>query len=221
VSRRSLIKIDPELPFEEAALFGCAVLTGVGAVVNTAQVRAGASVAVVGLGGVGLASVLGARAAGARHVIAVDLADDKLELAKSLGATHTFNAASPDTADGIKEATSGGVDYAIEMAGSVKAFDLAYRITRRGGTTVTAGLPSPTATWPMSPVNLVAEERTIKGSYIGTCVPSRDLPRFIDLYRQGRMPVNRLMSGKLALDEINKGFDLLHEGKAVRQVVVF
>jgi alcohol dehydrogenase len=221
VSRRSLIKIDPELPFEEAALFGCAVLTGVGAVVNTAQVRAGASVAVVGLGGVGLASVLGARAAGARHVIAVDLAADKLELARSLGATHTFNAASPDTADGIKEATSGGVDYAIEMAGSVKAFDLAYRITRRGGTTVTAGLPSPTATWPMSPVNLVAEERTIKGSYIGTCVPSRDLPRFIDLYRQGRMPVNRLMSGKLALDEINKGFDLLHEGKAVRQVVVF
>ena len=98
-------------------------------------------------------------------------------------------------------------------------------LSASGGTTPytfsATGLPPPTATWPMSPVNLVAEERTIKGSYIGTCVPSRDLPRFIDLYRQGRMPVNRLMSGKLALDEINKGFDLLHEGKAVRQVVVF
>ena len=221
VSRRSVVKIDPELPFDEAALFGCAVLTGVGAVVNTGQVKAGASVAVIGLGGVGLASVLGARAAGARHIIAVDLSDAKLDLAKSLGATHAFNAGNPDCQEQIRTLTSGGVEFAFELAGSVRALDLAYRITRRGGTTVTAGLPPPTATFALPPVNLVAEERTVKGSYIGTCVPSRDIPRYIELYRQGRLPVDRLMSGRLKLEDINLGFDLLHEGKAVRQVVVF
>jgi alcohol dehydrogenase len=220
VSRNSAIRIDPELPLTEAALFGCAVLTGVGAVVNTAQVRAGSTVAVVGLGGVGLASVLGAVAAGARQVIAADLSDDKLVLAKSLGATHVFNAGAADAAEAIRQASHGGVDFAIEMAGSTRAFDLAYKITRRGGTTVTAGLPPPSATWPMPPVNLVAEERTIKGSYIGTCVPLRDLPRYVELYRGGRLPVNKLMTGTLALDDINRGFDLLHEGKAVRQVIV-
>jgi alcohol dehydrogenase len=221
VSRRSLVKIDRELPLEEAALFGCAVLTGVGAVVNTAQVRVGASVAVIGMGGVGLASLLGALAAGARHVIAVDLSDAKLDLAKSLGATHAFNAGNADCQEQIRELTSGGVEYAFELAGSVRALDLAYRITRRGGTTVTAGLPPPTATFALPAVNLVAEERTLKGSYIGTCVPSRDIPRYIELYRQGRLPVDRLMSGTLKLEDINRGFDLLHEGKAVRQVIVF
>jgi len=221
VSRYSAVKVDSSLPLDEAALFGCAVLTGVGAVVNTAQVRAGSSVAVVGLGGVGLASVLGAVASGARSVVAVDLSAEKLALAKELGATHTFNAAEADLVDKVKAATKGGVDYAIEMAGSTRAFETAYRITRRGGTTVTAGLPPPTATWGMPSTNLVAEERTIKGSYIGTCVPSRDLPRYIELYQMGKLPVNRLMTGKLKLDQINEGFDLLHEGKAVRQVVTF
>jgi alcohol dehydrogenase len=190
-------------------------------VVNTAQVRAGSSVAVVGLGGVGLASLLGAVASGARHVVAVDLSADKLELAASLGATHTFEAGDPDVVAKVKEATKGGVDFAIEMAGSTKAFEAAYRMTRRGGMTVTAGLPHPNATWPMPVTNLVAEERTIKGSYIGTCVPSRDLPRYIELYRRGKLPVNRLMTRKLPLEQINEGFDLLAEGKAVRQVLTF
>ena len=221
VSRRSVVRITRDLPFDEAALFGCAVLTGVGAVVNTAQVRAGATVAVVGLGGVGLASVLGAVAAGARQVIAVDLSEDKLALAKTLGATHTFNAGAADAIEAIRQASSGGVEYAIEMAGSVRAFELAYKVTRRGGVTVTAGLPNPSSLWSMAPVQLVAEERTIKGSYVGTCVPSRDVPRYIDLYQQGRLPVDRLKTGTLPLEDINRGFDLLHEGKAVRQVVVF
>ena len=221
VSRHSVVKVDPDLPLEEAALFGCAVLTGVGAVVNTGQVRAGSSVAVVGLGGVGLASLLGAVASGARHVVAVDVSDEKLKLAKELGATHTFNGTAADIVEQVKAATKGGVDYAVEMAGSTRAFETAYRITRRGGTTITAGLPPPSASWAMPSTNLVAEERTIKGSYIGTCVPSRDLPRFIDLYKQGRLPVNRLMTHRLKLDEINEGFDRLHEGKAVRQVITF
>jgi alcohol dehydrogenase len=221
VSRRSLVKIDKALPMAEAALFGCAVMTGVGAVVNTAQVRAGASTAVIGLGGVGLASVLGAKAAGARQIVAVDLSDEKLELAKSLGATHTFNASAPDAVEKIREATSGGVEYAFELAGSARALESAYKITRRGGTTVTAGLPPPTATMPLSPLNLVAEERTLKGSYIGTCVPSRDIPRYVALYQQGKLAVDRLMTGTLKLEQINEGFDLLHEGKAVRQVILF
>jgi alcohol dehydrogenase len=221
VSRRSLVKIDKELPLEEAALFGCAVLTGVGAVINTARVAAGSSVAVVGLGGVGLSSLLGAIAAGARRVVAVDLSDDKLGLARQLGATDTFNPKSPDAIDSIKSATAGGVEFAFEMAGSVRAMDLAYKITRRGGTTVTAGLPPPDQNFALPQVNLVAEERTVKGSYIGTCVPGRDLPRYIELYRRGRLPVDRLMSGRLKLDDINVGFDRLREGQAVRQVVVF
>jgi alcohol dehydrogenase len=221
VSRRSLVKIDRELPLEEAALFGCAVLTGVGAVINTARVPAGSSIAVVGLGGVGLSSLLGAAAAGARRIVAVDLSDDKLGLARQLGATDTFNPKSPDAIDGIKSATGGGVEFAFEMAGSVRAMDLAYKITRRGGTTVTAGLPPPDQNFALPQVNLVAEERTVKGSYIGTCVPARDLPRYIELYRRGKLPVDRLMSGRLKLDEINIGFDRLREGQAVRQVVVF
>jgi alcohol dehydrogenase len=220
VSRRSLVKIDPDLPLDEAALFGCAVMTGVGAVINTAKIAAGSSVAVIGLGGVGLSSLLGAVAAGARRVVAVDLSDDKLGLARQLGATDTFNAGSADAANEVREATGGGVEYAFEMAGSVRAMDLAYKITRRGGTTVTAGLPPPTHTFNIPQVNLVAEERTVKGSYIGTCVPTRDIPRYIELYRRGKLPVDRLMSDHLKLEDINLGFDRLHDGKAVRQIVV-
>jgi Zn-dependent alcohol dehydrogenase len=220
VSRRSVVKVDSDLPFEEAALFGCAVLTGVGAVVNTAGVKAGSAVAVVGLGGVGLAALLGAVAAGARELVAVDLSEDRLAFAGEIGATMTVNATDAEAADRIRTATGGGVDYAFEMAGSTTALDLAYRITRRGGVTVTAGLPPPTATMPLAPVTLVGEERTLKGSYIGTAVPARDIPRYIALYRRGRLQVDRLKSGTLPLEEINEGFDQLHEGKAIRQVVL-
>jgi len=220
VSRRSLVKIDPDLPLDEAALFGCAVLTGVGAVVNTAKVSPGSTVAVVGLGGVGLASVLGAGAAGASRIVAVGLTNNKLQVAKELGATDTFNASSEGVIEQIRAATSGGVDFAFELAGAVKALELAYKITRRGGTTVTAGLPPPDHNFTIPHVNLVAEERTVKGSYLGTCVPVRDLPRYIALYKRGRLPVNRLLTGHLKLDQINEGFDRLNEGKAIRQVVV-
>jgi len=221
VSRHSVVKIDPAVPLHEAALFGCAVLTGVGAVVNTAKVQVGASVAVIGLGGVGLAALIGAHAAGARQIIAIDLADDKLEQARALGATHTVNAGQADALEQIRALSGGGVEFAFEFAGSVRALELAYKITRRGGTTVTAGLPPAAALFPLPAVSLVAEERTLKGSYIGTCVPSRDIPRYIELYKQGRLPVDKLLTGRLKLDDINHGFDLLHEGKAIRQVVEF
>ena len=220
VSQRSLVRIDKDLPLEEAALFGCAVLTGVGAALNTAQVRPGQSVAVVGLGGVGLAAVMGANAAGAARIVAVDLSDDKLSLARELGATDVLN--SRDTG-AVAEfvANGGGCDIAIEMAGSIAALETALALTRRGGTTVTAGLPPPNATLPLNIVALVAEERTIKGSYIGSCVPVRDVPRYIDLYRSGRLPVDRLLSGRLPLERINEGFDALADGTAVRQLIRF
>jgi alcohol dehydrogenase len=221
VSRHSLVRIDKDVPLVDAALFGCAVLTGMGAVINTARISAGASVAVIGLGGVGLAALLGAHAAGARQIIAVDLSDEKLAHAIELGATHAVNASDPDAREKIRRLSGAGVEYAFEFAGSTRALDLAYAITARGGTTVTAGLPPPSATFALSPVSLVAEERTLKGSYIGTCVPSRDIPRYLSLYRQGRLPVNRLLSGTLPLDDINQAFDQLHSGQAIRLVVVF
>ena len=221
VSRRSLVRVDDELDFAHAALFGCAVLTGVGAVVNTAAVRAGQSVAVVGLGGVGLASVLGALASGASPVVAVDLSEDKLALARSLGPVLTVNAADPDAGDQVRALTGGGADFVFEMAGSARALEAAWKMTRRGGTTVTAGLPPPEAALAVNIVSLVAEERTLKGSYIGTCVPSRDIPRYADLFRQGRLPVDKLMSGRIALEDINAGFDRLADGEVVRLVVEF
>ena len=220
VSRRSLIKIDQSLPLDEAALFGCAVLTGTGAVVNTAGVPPGATVAVVGLGGVGLNALLGAQLVGARRIVAIDIHDDKLALARQLGATDTFDASDPDCVEQVREATGGGLEYAFEMAGSVQAMDTAYRVTKRGGTTVTAGLSHPDHKFEVQHVNLVAEERTVKGSYIGSCVPLRDIPRFIALYQQGRLPVDRLMSDRIGFQDLNAAFDRLASGHTVRQILM-
>jgi len=221
VSRHSAIRIDRDIPFTHAALFGCAVLTGVGAVVNTCRVQPGQTVAVVGLGGVGLAAVLGAVASGAERIVAVDLSPEKLRIALSLGATHAFNASDPDVVEQIREATTGGVDHALEMAGAVKAFDLAYRITRRGGTTATAGLANPSSQFAIPAVSLVAEERRVLGSYLGSCVPSRDIPRFVGLFRRGKLPVDRLLSSTGPLEEINEAFDRLQAGEVIRHVIDF
>jgi Zn-dependent alcohol dehydrogenase len=220
VSERSLVRVDPELPLDVAALFGCAVLTGVGAVINTANVRLGQTVAVFGLGGVGLAALLGAVASGASEVVAVDRVPQKLELARELGATHVVEAG-PDVVAEVRDATGGGVDHAIETVGSEVVLAQAYGATRRGGTTVTVGLPHPERMLSIPAVSLVAEERTLKGSYLGSCVPARDIPRFIALHRAGRLPVERLLTHRLAPDEINAGFDRLARGEAVRQIVSF
>lgn len=221
MSRNSLVKVDKSLPLDQAALFGCAVMTGVGAVVNTGQVSPGSTVAVIGLGGVGLNALLGAKVSGAREIIAIDLQDSKLQLARQLGATQAFNAGDARCVDAVREATKGGVDFAFEMAGSVKAMDVAYRVTRRGGTTVSAGLSHPQHDFALKHVTLVAEERCIKGSYVGSCVPLRDIPRYIALYQQGLLPVDRLMSGTIGLDDINRGFDELAQGSVIRQMITF
>lgn len=222
VSRHSVVRVDaPDVPFAELALFGCAVQTGVGAIINTCRVQPGQSVAIVGLGGVGLAALLGAVAVGATEIIAIDLSQEKLAIARSLGATRTYNASGENVIEEVRKDTGGGVDHAVEVAGAAPAFDLAYRITRRGGQTVSAGLASPTAEFRIPAVNVVADERTVKGSYMGSCVPQRDIPRFISLYRAGKLPVDRLLTDVLSLDDINEGFDRLDCGEAIRQVVLF
>ncbi|MEK9993219.1 MAG: zinc-dependent alcohol dehydrogenase family protein [Hydrogenophilales bacterium] len=221
VNRGTVVKVDKDLPFEEAALFGCAVLTGVGAALNTAKIHAGASVAVVGLGGVGLNALLGAKVAGATKIVAIDMNEDKFDIATELGATSTQKATNPNVIDNVKEYTNGGVDYALEMAGSVKAMELAYRITKRGGTTVTAGLPHPDHRWELQHTNLTAEERTVKGSYMGSCIPNRDVKKYIELYKSGLLNVNKLLSSKIKLEEINEAFDKLDAGKTIRQIITF
>lgn len=220
-AQESLVKIDASLPLAEAALFGCAVLTGVGAVVNTAQVAPGTSVAVFGMGGVGLSAIMGARAVGAYPIVAVDLLDDKLKLAREVGATHTVNVAQEDPIAAIREVTSGGADYAFESVGSESVLIQAYESTRRGGTTITVGLPAPGKMFTVPAVSIAMEERTIKGSFMGSSVPRRDIPRYIGLYQAGILPVDKLHTHTLRLDEINAGFDRLAQGQAVRQIIKF
>jgi Zn-dependent alcohol dehydrogenase len=220
VSARSAVRIDHDLVPEIAALFGCAVMTGVGAVVNTAKVSAGESVAIFGLGGVGLAALLGAHASGANPLIAIDVAAHKFELARDLGATHCVDAGDGDAIDRVRKISRGGVQFAIESVGSERVLAQAYAATRRGGTTVTVGLPSPDRMLSVPALSLVTEERTIKGSYMGSAVPSRDVPRFIALYRAGHLPVDRMLTHRLQLDEINTGFDRLVRAETIRQVVL-
>jgi alcohol dehydrogenase len=219
LAANSLVRVPADLPFPEAALFGCAVITGVGAVVNTAAMPRGASVAVVGLGGVGLASLLAARMLEATHIVAIDMNEAKLATALELGATAAVNAADADASERVRDLTHGGVAFAFEMAGAARALELAYRVTRRGGTTVSAGLSHPDQRMSLPHLSLVAEERTIKGSYLGSCVPARDIPLYIEWYRAGKLPVNRLLSERIRLVDINAAFDRLAAGASIRQVI--
>lgn len=221
VAEGSCVKIDKDIPLDRAALLGCAVLTGVGAVLNSGGLRPGQSCAVVGLGGVGLAALLGAVAAGAGTLIAVDLAQDKRDLALTLGAHHAIDPTAPDAAEAVRALTNGGVDLAVEVAGAVPALKFAYDITRRGGTTVTAGLPNPAAELNIPAVSLTAGEKTLKGSYVGSCVPRRDIPRFAKMMMQGQLPIERLMTHVIGLEDLNEGFDRLASGQAIRQIVQF
>jgi alcohol dehydrogenase len=219
VSQNALIKIPDDMPLEDATIFGCAVVTGVGAVLNTAQVPPGSRMAVVGLGGVGMNALMAGVVAGAERIVAVDLNSDKLKLARELGATDVFLAGNADVVQEIQDATDGGLDYVIETAGAIPAMNLAYAIAARGGTVVSAGLPATTATFAFPHSALVTDEKTIRGSYMGSCVPKRDIPRFIGMYRRGRLPVGKLRSGYVTFEEINEGFDRLADGVVLRQVL--
>ena len=216
VDQSSLVKVTKNLPLEDAALFSCAVITGVGAVMNTAAVPKGASVAIVGLGGTGLAALLGAKAAGASTIGGFDLLPDKREKAIELGANEAFD----PLEEGIVERV-GGFDYVFECVGNVQAMEFSYAITRMGGTTVSSGLSHPDKKFSIQHVNLVAQEKTIKGSYLGSCVVERDIPHFIELFRNGELPVDKLISRRIGLDDLNEAFDRLSDGSEVRQVIVF
>ena len=220
-ARESLVKIDRGVPLEMAALFGCAVLTGVGAVTNTAKVAPGQSVAVFGLGGVGLSAVMGAKLAGASPIIAVDPLPAKFDLARRLGAHHTLNPTEGDVVARIAELTDGGVEFAFEAVGSAAVLATGYAAVRRGGTAVSVGLPHPEQQVSIPAVTLAAQEKTLRGSYMGSAVPSRDIPRFIDLYRRGLLPVDALLSPSITLEDVNVGFDRLSDGTAIRQLIHF
>ena len=220
-SADSLVKIDPTVPFDIAALFGCAVITGVGAVINTAQLRLGDSILVIGLGGVGLSAILGARAAGASKIIGADLNPAKREAALALGAHEVLDASSPEAITTLMDITNGGVDVAAEFAGAIPALEFAFQATKRGGTTVTAALPHPDARLSLSPVVLVGQEKCLKGSYLGSCVPLRDIPAYLKLYQSGRLPVDQLITHRLSLEDINEGFERLAAGDAIRQIILF
>jgi len=221
VSRKSAVRIDKKLPYEIAALFGCAVMTGVGAVINTAKLLLGQTVLITGLGGVGFAALLGALAGGASRIIAADVNQDKLKKALELGAHDTINTSSENALEHVRDLTNGGVDIGLEFAGVIQALEFTYNATARGGKTVTAGLPHPSKMMQIAPVKLVAEERTLQGSYIGSCIPARDIPAYIALYQSGRLPVEKLMTHKLGLSEINMGFERLAKGEAIRQIITF
>ena len=218
VAAQSLVRIPADLPFVEASLFGCAVMCGTGTALNSTDIRPGDSVAVFGLGGVGLAAVMGAALAGATRIFAVDSGEEKFALAKSLGATACLPAAG--AAARLRE-LCGGADHAIECTGTVAGFELALDATRRGGTTCSTSLPHAGQSFSFPLSRLVAEARSIRGSYIGSCVPGRDIPAYVDLYRQGRLPVDKLVTRCLPLEDINAAFDALADAAVVRQVICF
>lgn len=220
VDRGSVVVIDKSFPLDRAALLGCGVMTGVGAVMNTARVRAGESVAVIGLGGVGSSALLGARLSGAGTIIGIDLDDSKFDRAMALGATHVVSARDPDCIAAVRELSGGGVHFAFEFAGAVPAMRTAFGIVRRGGTVVMAGLPKAGSEAGFDPGILVREEKSIRGSFMGSCVPVRDIPRFIALEQAGRLPIGNLIDRFIGFGELNAGFDLLESGKVLRQVLV-
>ncbi len=220
-AQESLIKIEKTIPLEKAALFGCAILTGVGAVMNTARVAPGEPVVIFGLGGVGLSALMGAKLVGAWPIVVVDTLPAKFELARSLGADFVVNASETDPVAAVRDLTGGGAEYAFEVVGSARVLAQAYEATRRGGKTVSVGLPHPNQQLSIQAVSLVAQEKSLLGSYMGSAVPRRDVPRLINLYLAGKLPVDELLSQTIPLDDINAGFDRLAQGATVRQLIQF
>lgn len=219
VNRRSVVPVDNDIPPVAAAVLGCAVLTGGGAVLNAGKPAQGQDVIIVGLGGVGMAALLtavslAAESNGPGEVIGIDANPDKLKLARELGATSGY---SPE------EAAELGIraPVVIEAAGHPKAFETAVAATAVGGTTVTVGLPSPDARSSIAPLGLTAEARTIIGSYLGSAVPEHDIPVYAKMWREGRLPVEQLASATIRLQDINQALDDLADGKAVRQIILF
>lgn len=221
VPEQGVVPIPEDVPMEVAALVGCAVMTGVGAVMNTARVPPGAAVLVVGAGGVGLNCVMGAALVGAHPIIVADLVDAKLETAMDFGATHAVNARTHDLVEGVRELTSGeGVDFSFEAIGSPKAMAQTFQALRRGGVATAVGIAPAGSELSISAGELVYQEKTLKGSYYGSTRPQADMPRLLQLYRSGKLPIDRLISRRYPLDQVNEAYDALLAGEVARSVLI-
>jgi S-(hydroxymethyl)glutathione dehydrogenase/alcohol dehydrogenase len=220
VPAQTAIPVDPSLPLAELALMGCAVMTGVGAALNTARVRPGDTVAVVGCGGVGLNVVQGARIGGASTIIAVDVVPAKLELARELGATHTVDPSGGDAVEAVRELSGGGVDYAFEAIGRPQTIELALGLAGRGGHAILVGMAPPDARIPLDALTLTLEERGVRGCWYGSCVPLRDFPLLIDLYRSGALRLDPLIT-RCSLEDVNEAFARMERGETARSVIVY
>jgi S-(hydroxymethyl)mycothiol dehydrogenase len=215
-------KVDPAASPEVAGLLGCGVMAGLGAAINTGNVTRGDSVAVIGCGGVGDAAIAGAQLAGARAIIAVDIDDRKLELAKQFGATHTVNSRKTDPVEAIREATEGfGADVVIEAIGRPDTYEQAFFARDLAGTVVLVGVPSPDMRLDLPLIEYFGRGGALKSSWYGDCLPSRDFPMLIDLYLQGRLPLDQFVSEKIGVGDVEAAFDKMHHGDVLRSVVVF
>ena len=222
VPQQNLVKIDNDYALEKAALVGCGVTTGVGAVLNTAKVEPGSSVAVIGTGGVGLNAIQGAVLVQAERIIAVDIAEKKLDFAQSFGATDVVNAATCDPVEAVRELTNGlGVDYAFEVIGNPKTIVQAYNMVRDAGTAVIVGIAHHEMDVSIPAQHLVSTERQLIGSFYGSCHPRVDMPKLLNLYTEGKLKLDELITRHYRLDEINEAFADMEAGENVRGVIVF
>ncbi|WP_436493048.1 S-(hydroxymethyl)mycothiol dehydrogenase [Actinokineospora sp. HUAS TT18] len=215
-------KVDPEASPTAVGLLGCGVMAGLGAAINTGNVSRGDTVAVIGCGGVGDAAIAGSKLAGATSIIAVDIDDRKLQWAKEIGATHTVNAKSADPVESIKDLTGGfGADVVIDAVGRPETWKQAFYARDLAGTVVLVGVPTPDMTIEMPLIDFFSRGGALKSSWYGDCLPSRDFPYLVDLYRQGRLDLDAFVSETIALDGVEQAFDRMHHGDVLRSVVVF
>jgi Zn-dependent alcohol dehydrogenase len=218
----NVVKVDPQMPLAQAALIACGVMTGVGAVINTARVEAGSIAVVFGCGGVGLNAIQGCAIAGARMIVAVDTSEVKLDLAKQFGATHVFNVSGQDqVGKALYKLTGGGADYAFDCVGLGKITEQAWGVLRRGGTAVVVGIAGSADKITLGAQQVAIGEKTLKGSYYGSARPQQDFPRLIGLYRSGRLKLDELITRTYSIDEAPQAFTDLEQGREGRGVILF
>lgn len=222
VRATAAIKIREDMPLDRACLLGCAVMTGVGAVVNAAKVRPGDVVAVFGCGGVGLNAIQGAALAGAARIIAVDLVEAKLEMAKTFGATEVVNGSACDAADAVRELTGGlGVDYAFEVVGAAAAIAQAFQTLQRGGKVIAVGVPGLGQEYSVHGFQMVLEEKSLVGSLYGSANLARDMATLVELYMNKRLKLDELISRRIPLQDVNAALDAMQKGEVARSVITF
>jgi S-(hydroxymethyl)mycothiol dehydrogenase len=214
-------KVNPAAKPEVAGLLGCGVMAGIGAAINTGKVGRGDSIAVIGCGGVGNAAIAGARLAGASTIIAVDIDDTKLAWAKDFGATHTVNSRQGDPVEQVRELTGGfGTDVVVEAVGRPETYRQAFFMRDLAGTVVLVGVPTPQMTVELPLLEIFGRGGALKSSWYGDCLPSRDFPMLIDLHLQGRLPLEKFVSEKIGLDDVEKAFHRMKGGEVLRSVVM-